>query len=274
MKAGDLFSVSGLTTVVTGGASGIGLAYAEVMAANGADVTVFDIDDVARDAATSRLAASGGNVRGLHVDVRDKGFIDQAIGEVVSRTGRLDVLFANAGISGGPGFVATDLTRPEATAFENAPAELWDRVLSFNIGTVVKTIQAALPHMKRRKSGSIIVTSSCSATKTELFVGTPYVASKAAVAHLVRQLALEVARYNVRVNAIAPGPVVTNIAGGRLKDPAAQAHFARYCPMGRMGEPDDLKGAALLLASPAGYFMNGSEILVDGGVTLGEADKT
>ena len=272
MKAAELFNVEGLVTVVTAGASGIGLAYAEIMAENGADVTIFDIDDAARDAAVARLTAAGGTARGRTVDVRDKAALDKAMAEVVGRAGRLDVVFANAGISGGPGFLGMDLGRPEATAFENAPVELWDRVLSFNIGTVAKTIQAALPHMKQRRSGSIIVTSSCSATKTELFVGAPYVTSKAAVAHLVRQLAVEIGRYNVRVNAIAPGPVVTNIAGGRLKDPAVQAFFGKYCPMGRMGQPDDLKGAALLLASNAGYFMNGAELLVDGGVTQGAAD--
>jgi NAD(P)-dependent dehydrogenase (short-subunit alcohol dehydrogenase family) len=272
MKASELFKVEGLTTVVTAGASGIGLGYAEILAANGADVTILDIDDSARAAGGARLPAAGGNVRGLHVDVRDKTAIDRAFAGIVARTGRLDVVFANAGITGGPGFFATDLSRSDTTAFENAPVELWDRVLSFNVGTVAKTIQAALPHMKRQKAGSIIVTSSCSATKTELFVGAAYVTSKAAVAHLVRQVALEIAKFGVRINAIAPGPVITNIGGGRLKDPSIQKHFAKYCPMGRMGQPDDTQGAAMLLASPAGRFMNGAEILVDGGVTLGVAD--
>ena len=269
MKSSELFDVTGLSTVVTAGASGIGLACAEAMAANGADVTIFDIDGAGLAAAVERLKAGGGAVRGEVVDVRDKAALDAAMAEVVARGGGLDVLFANAGISGGPGFRTTDLSWPQATAFENLPTELWDRVLSFNVGSMVKTIQAALPHMKRARTGSIIATSSCSATKTELFVGSAYVASKAAVAHLVRQLAIEAAHYNVRVNAIAPGPIVTNIGGGRLKDPAAQAHFGKYHPMGRMGRPDDLMGAALLLASPAGRHMCGAEILVDGGFTLG-----
>ena len=269
MRAADLFRVDGLTVAITAGASGIGLGYAEVMAANGADVTILDIDKPALDAAIENLRESGGQAGAIVCDVRDKSAIDRAFAEIVARTGRLDVVFANAGITGGPGFTAADMSRPETTAFENMPSELWDRVLAFNIGTVVKTIQATLPHMKRQKNGSIVVTSSCSATKTELFVGAAYVTSKAAVAHLVRQVAIEVAKYGVRVNAIAPGPIVTNIGGGRLKDPAAQAHFGRYHPMGRMGWPDDLKGAALLLASPASRHMCGAEILVDGGFTLG-----
>jgi NAD(P)-dependent dehydrogenase (short-subunit alcohol dehydrogenase family) len=272
MKAAEIFKVEGLSTVVTAGASGVGLACAEAMAANGANVTILDIDEAALNAAVERLKAAGGDARGALVDVRDKAALDAAMAEVVARRGRLDVLFANAGISGGPGFLAADMTRPEATAFENLPTELWDRVISFNIGTMVKTIQAALPHMKRQGSGSIVATSSCSATKTELHVGSAYVASKAAVAHLVRQLAIETARHNVRVNAIAPGPIVTNIGGGRLKDPATQAFFGAQHPSGRMGRPDDLIGAALLLASPASRHMHGAEILVDGGFTLGRTE--
>lgn len=269
MKTNDLFNVAGLSAVVTGGASGIGYGYAEIMAENGAEVTIFDIDGGGLAAAVERLKAAGGRVEGALVDLMDRAATDAAMAEVVERTGRLDVLFANAGVSGGAGFLSLDGARTAATAFENLPPELWDRVLTMNLGSMVKSIQAALPHMKRQGSGSIITTSSCSATKTELHVGSAYVVSKSAVAHMTRQLALEVAHYGVRVNAIAPGPMATNIAGGRLKDPANQKVFARYAPLGRVGSPDDLKGAALLLASPASRHMTGAEILVDGGVTLG-----
>lgn len=269
MNANDLFRVAGLSTVVTGGASGIGLAYAEIMAENGADLTILDIDGAGLAAVVGRLRDAGGQVEGVCVDLRDKAETDAAMAGVIARAGRLDVLFANAGISGGAGFLGLDGSRPAATAFENLPAELWDRVTSMNLGSMVNTIQAALPHMKRQGSGSIITTSSCSATKVEIFVSSAYVVSKAAVAHLTRQLAIEVAAYGVRVNAIAPGPMATNIAGGRLKDPANQQVFARYAPLGRVGDPNDLKGAALLLASPASRHMTGAEILVDGGVTLG-----
>jgi NAD(P)-dependent dehydrogenase (short-subunit alcohol dehydrogenase family) len=126
--------------------------------------------------------------------------------------------------------------------------------------------------MKPRKSGRIIVTSSVSATITELHVGTPYVVAKAGAAQLVRQAARELGGYGIGVNAIAPGPVVTNISGGRLQDPAIQAHFGRLAPMHRMGETDDIQGIALFLASPASRFVTGAEILVDGGYRLGAAD--
>ncbi|HWX85534.1 MAG TPA: SDR family oxidoreductase [Xanthobacteraceae bacterium] len=103
-------------------------------------------------------------------------------------------------------------------------------------------------------------------------MGAPYVAAKAGAAQLVRQAALELARYNITVNAIAPGPFVTNISGGRLRDPAVRAPFEKFSPMRRLCEPDDIKGLALFLASPAAAFITGAQIVIDGGMTLGMAD--
>ena len=103
-------------------------------------------------------------------------------------------------------------------------------------------------------------------------VGTPYVAAKAGVAQLVRQVALELARYNIRVNAIAPGPCVTNIGGGRLQDPANQEFFAQFSPQHRMAIPEDMQGAALFFASGASKHVTGAHVVIDGGVTLGVAD--
>jgi NAD(P)-dependent dehydrogenase (short-subunit alcohol dehydrogenase family) len=103
-------------------------------------------------------------------------------------------------------------------------------------------------------------------------VGTPYVVAKAGVAQLVRQVALELARYNIRVNAIAPGTCITNIGGGRLQDPANQAFFAQFSPQHRMAIPEDMQGAALFFASGASNHVTGAHIVIDGGVTLGVAD--
>lgn len=272
LKAQALFDVRGLAVLVTGAASGIGLAYARVMAANGARVALLDIDPRALDIAVGELARGGAQVHGELADVTDNESLAQAVAHTVERFGRLDVVFANVGISGGPGFLRGDGTRNEAAALEVVPAALWQKVMDVNVTATFRTLQAVVPTMKRQGGGRIIVTSSISASKTETLVGTAYVISKGAVGQLVRQAALELARYNVLVNAIAPGPVVTNIGGGRLQDPEARAPFERACPLHQVAVPEDLAGAALFLASPASRFITGAQIVVDGGVTLGTAD--
>jgi NAD(P)-dependent dehydrogenase (short-subunit alcohol dehydrogenase family) len=272
MKAEALFDVRGSVVAVTGGASGIGYACAEVMADNGAKVTLIDLDRDALARAVAALSGRGLEVQGELADVVDPAALRRAIAAIVARHGRIDVMFANAGISGGPGFLKGDGTRNPDAALESLSLELWERVIATNLTSVFKTLQAVVPQMKAQGGGRIVVTSSISATKTEIYVGTPYVASKAGVAQLVRQAALELAKYNIQVNAIAPGPVVTNIAGGRLKSAEARAPFERAAPMHRIATPDDIQGAALFLASPASSYITGIQIVIDGGVTLGTAD--
>lgn len=272
MKAQDLFKVDGQVVAITGAASGIGLAYAEVMAANGAHVTLIDLNPLTLEEAVARLAAAGAQVHGAVADVTDPQSLKAAIDGVVAHHGRLDVMFANAGISGGPGFLDGEGRRNPAGALENLTLETWDRVMATNVRSVFLTLQQVVPQMKQQGGGRIIVTSSISASKTETLVSSIYATSKAAVGYLVRQVAHELARYNIRVNAIAPGPVVTNIGGGRLQLAPARAPFERAAPLGRIGTPADLQGAALFLASPASSWMTGAEIIIDGGTTLGPAD--
>jgi len=130
-----------------------------------------------------------------------------------------------------------------------------------------------VPHMKRGGGGRIVVTTSIAALKTETVIGTPYPVAKAGAAHLVRQAALELARYNIKVNAMAPGPFLTNIAGGRLQqDPALREHHAGSVPLKRIAGTDEIMGLALFLASPASDYMTGAQVVIDGGATLGFAD--
>jgi NAD(P)-dependent dehydrogenase (short-subunit alcohol dehydrogenase family) len=272
LEAGKLFDVRGLTTIVTGGASGIGLACAEVMAANGARIALFDSDPAALESAVRTLSATSAEVRAETVDVTDRAALERAFEGTAATFGRIDVVFANAGIGGGPGFLAGDGARNPQRAVENIPHKQWERVIAVNLGGIFWTIQAAVRHMKKHGAGRIIVTSSVSSFKTEQHVGTPYVVSKAGVAHLVRQAALELARYGITVNAIAPGPFITNISGGRLKDPVARRPFERAIPMHRLGRADDVQGLALFLASPAAKYITGAQVNVDGGFSLGGAD--
>ena len=271
MKVEELFSVKGLACVVTGAASGIGLAMAEAMADNGARVTLMDVDAENLERAVQRLKQRGGDVRGQVMDVTKRDQVYSAFDEVAEVYGRLDVCFANAGITSGPGFTKPTGEPNEAGFIENYPEERWDRIVATNLTGVFTTIRAAAKHMKKNaEGGSIVVTTSVAALRDELFVGYPYTAAKAGAAHLARNAALELARYKIRVNAIAPGPFDTNLSGTRLSaDPSRIDSFAKMVPLRRVADTEEMQGTALYLASPASSFVTGAQMVVDGGITLG-----
>lgn len=272
MKAEEIFRVRGLATIVTGGASGIGLACAEVMAANGALVTLMDRNANDLDKQVQRLAAAGYQVRGERVDVTDRERLNAAFDAAAAAYGKIDVAFVNAGIGGGPGFLTPQGQRNPDNAFENISDERWNTIITGNLSSVFWSIQAAARHMKTSGGGRIIVTTSIAALKTEGGVGMPYMPAKAGAAHLVKQAALELARYNVLVNGIAPGPFLTNISGGKMHQPEVRAHHEGVVPMKRLATPDEMMGLALFLASPASSYVTGTQIVIDGGATLGSAD--
>ena len=276
MNVSSRFDVKGFGVVVTGGASGLGLAYGEVLAAHGARVTLIDIAAAALDEHAARLQSEGFDVRGAVADVTDHPALDRAIDEAAATYGRLDVAFANAGIDPGVGFVgawAGD-TRPrvEEGALERYSDERWNRVIDINLNGIFATARAAVRHMRPRRFGRIIVTTSLAATTVEGVIGSAYLAAKAGARHFMHALALEVAAYGITANAIAPGFVVTNIGGGHAHNPEAQAAIAKDIPMHRVGWPDDIKALALFLASPASEYITGQEIVIDGGWGLGIAD--
>ena len=268
----DLFSVRGLSVLVTGAASGVGLGYARVMAANGALVTLVDVNGDTLDEAVQQLRNEGGQAWGQVADVTQPETLRAAVEAVVAREGKIDVLFANAGVSAGPGFLRGDGSRNPDGAFENLSSEVFDRVVRINLGGALNTMQAVVPQMKRQGGGRIIVTSTVSVHRTETLVSTLYVASKAGLLQMVRQASLELARYGILVNAIGPGPTITNIGGGRLQQAAAREPFERVTPLKRLATPQDLYGAALYLASPASSYVTGIQITLDGGSSLGPAD--
>jgi NAD(P)-dependent dehydrogenase (short-subunit alcohol dehydrogenase family) len=267
VKAEELYRVSHKVAVVTGGANGLGFAMARALADNGAKVTIFDVDRTALDSAVNELSARGESVRGEIVDLTDAAAISAAFERVATTAGGLDAVFANAGITAGPGFLSAFGGRDPDGAIENVPHALWERVLGVNLHGVFKTIQAAVPHLKARGGGRIVVTTSTAATKTSPAVGTPYLAAKAAIAHLVRQLALELARYRITVNAIQPGPFETRITTSELLP-----IFEQSSPSHRIGRPEEIEGVALFFASDASGFVTGAQYNLDGGQLLGRAD--
>ena len=263
MKMADLFNVEGHVAFVTGAASGLGLAFAEVMAANGAQVVLADINEGELNKHVARLRSAGGVAEGVVLDVGNTDALRAAIDSAAGRHGRLDALFANAGISGGRG----TLVSPEG-AIDQFDVEMFKKAIDVNMTATLMAMRFAVPHMKRRKTGSIVATASIAGIRAEPITGYSYVASKAAVINIVRQAAVELAPFNIRVNAIAPGPLFTNIGGGRLhRDPETVKLFADMVPLGRLAQTDEIKGLALLLASPAGSYLTGTVIPIDGGAT-------
>jgi NAD(P)-dependent dehydrogenase (short-subunit alcohol dehydrogenase family) len=256
----DLFDVEGHSVIVTGAASGLGLAIAEVFRDAGATVTAADIDP-------GGLARLEG-MRTRELDVADLDGATRLVEETASETGRLDALFANAGISAGPGFAFMESGR-----LENLDLENWQRVLDTNLTSVAVMMKAAVAPMRRRSYGRIVVTSSVGGIQAEPTVGYAYSATKAAVNNLVRHAAIELAPHGILVNAIAPGPFKTNIAGGRMRLPEVEATFASKVPLGRVADPDELKGLALYLGSPASSYVTGTVIPIDGGELAGHLFK-
>ncbi len=268
----NMFDVTGLSVLVTGAANGIGFGYSEVLALNGAHVTMTDANPEQLDTAVLKLRAQGGHVTGQFADVTQPETLRQAVGNLIAREGRLDVVFANAGVSAGPGFLAGDGSRPTASMLESLSLETFRRAIDINLLGAFNTLQQVIPQMKKQGSGRIIVTTTVAVHKTETLVSTLYVASKAALLQLVRQAALELAGYGILVNGIAPGPVITNIGGGRLKEAAARVPFEKSIPLRRLASVTDIQGAALFLASGASSYITGTQILIDGGASLGMAD--
>ena len=260
---GRLFDVRGARVVVTGAASGLGFAMAEVLSECGARVTLADVDEERLERSTRRLVERGCSARGLVVDVTDEARVKALFADMVETEGGVDVVFANAGLAAVPGF------RVEGgQTLDTVQRSDWDRVLGVNLTGVMLTMRSAAAVMKRQGSGRIIVTASNAGLRPEPLVCYGYAASKAAVIHLVRHAALELAPHGVLVNAICPGPFHgTLIGGGVTEHPTEEMKqmWATLIPLGRMADPEELKGLVVLLASPASSFITGAAHVIDGG---------
>jgi NAD(P)-dependent dehydrogenase (short-subunit alcohol dehydrogenase family) len=258
-----IFTVEGLRTLVTGGGSGLGLAMATAMVDCGADVLVVDVDDERLEAVAKNLSGRPGQIAVKHVDVTDYAQIRGTVDEMVAGGG-IDVAFANAG-GGRPS--------PRVEGVLDGLDEGWDATVALNLNGAYATIQAAATPMRKQGSGRIIATCSTAGLRQDPMVSAAYVATKAALVNLVKHSALALAPHGVMVNGIAPGPFHTNI-GSKFR-PANyvpdDTPWNRTVPLGRMGEPEELKGLALLLASKASSFITGGIYTIDGGAMVNYA---
>ena len=260
----DRLSMTGRHALVTGAASGLGLAMAEGLLQCGATVTMLDRDAAELTTSAAALAGAGsGPVHQVVCDVSRADEVSEAVGAAAARAGRLDAVFANAGIAGGPGISSDEgrLYDLDWSAFDGA--------LAVNLVGTLATVRAAARAMRPAGRGSIVVTVSTAGLRADNMVGYGYSASKGALANLVRQAAVDLAPDGIRVNGIAPGPFYTNIGGRGPIEPALEKQWADTVLLRRMGIRQEVQGIALLLASDAASFMTGHVHPVDGGAMVG-----
>ncbi len=255
MSVLDTFSLQGRTAVVTGGYRGLGLAFARGLAEAGADVVIGARDEAASATAAQTLAEeTGRTVVGIRLDVADRSSAERAVATAVAATGRLDILVNNAGAC---------FHRPAL----DVPEDEWRQVFDTNVHGLWLMSQAAGRHFADQSSGTIVNIGSISAQIVNRPQWQPaYNASKAAVHQLTKSLAAEWAPLGIRVNAIAPGYVKTEMAP--VDEPQFKAHWIDDTPMQRYALPEEIAPTVVYLASDASRFMTGSVVVIDGGYTL------
>ena len=244
--------VEGKVALVAGAAGGIGGAGAEGLAHEGAAVICADIDAAAAEAVTARIRAAGGRAIATALDVRDRVAVDAAVSTAVREFGRLDVLLDCAGVSHGGNFI--DLDHGE-----------WERVIAVNLTGMFHLGQAAARQMVRQGGGGSIITVTSQLAEVARPERAAYVASKGGGRSLTHAMTLDLAGHGIRVNAIAPGPTLTGLTRASYADPERLRATIAQIPLGRLGDPQDLVGAILFLASDESRWTTGSTVTVDGG---------
>jgi NAD(P)-dependent dehydrogenase (short-subunit alcohol dehydrogenase family) len=242
--------------LITGGAAGIGRATALRFAQEGARVVVVDIDDAGGEATAAAVRGQGGDARYVHADVARAADCAAMVAAAESAFGKLDVLFNNAGIMHGQDGDAV-----------NTDEAVWDLTMAVNLKGVYLGCKFGIPALRRAGGGSIINTASFVALMGAATPQLAYTASKGGVLALTRELAVVHARERIRVNALCPGPLRTELLMSFLNTEAKRQRRLVHIPMGRFGEADEIALAAVYLASDESSFVTGTEFLVDGGLT-------
>jgi NAD(P)-dependent dehydrogenase (short-subunit alcohol dehydrogenase family) len=253
--------LKGKVALITGGASGLGLAVASQMVAAGAKVVLVDWDHKALEAATERIAQSGGEVRSVQGDVSEPATATAAIEMVISSFGRLDILFNNAGIDplGARSVVETDVSD-------------WDRILDVNVKSAFLMSRAAIPLMRQSGGGAIVNTASIAGIKPAGDEAA-YSVSKAAMVSLTGALAVDFAADGIRANCVCPG-YMEMVMTDRRRDLTEEQQAARAAgaaarvPLGRQGSYEEVAKAVLFLAGPDASYVTGAALVVDGGLLL------
>jgi NAD(P)-dependent dehydrogenase (short-subunit alcohol dehydrogenase family) len=252
----SLFDLTGKVALITGSSKGIGRAIAERMAEHGAKVVVSSRKKEACEEVAAAITARGGEAIVLPCNIGYKEQLQKLVDDTVAHWGGIDILVCNAAVN------------PYYGPSLNCPDEAFDRIMGSNVRSNFWLCNMVLPQMAQRGGGAVVVISSIAGLRGTPVIGA-YGISKAADAALVRNLAVEWGKQNIRANCIAPGLVKTDFARALWENPEVLAKRVKDSPLPRIGEPDEIAGAAIFLASQAGSFTTGQTFVIDGGVTIG-----
>ena len=253
----DLFDLTGKVALITGSTRGIGRAIAEAMAARGARVVISSRKPDACEEVAAAIRDGGGEAVPIPANISRPEDIERLVTETEGRLGAPDILVCNAAVN------------PYYGPFLDTPDEAFDKTVEVNIRSNMRLCRRVVPGMKAAGGGAIVVVSSIAAFKGSANLGI-YAITKAADAQLVRNLAVAYGADNIRANGIAPAVVRTDFARALYEDPAREKALAASYPLARIGEPADIAGAAVFLAAPAGAWMTGQTLVIDGGWSVSD----
>lgn len=255
-----LFDLSGKVALVTGGNGGIGLGMAKSLAAAGADTIIWGTNEEKNSAACEVISKEGGKSKACRVDVSDEGAVAEEMARIVTDHGRIDAVFANAGIGMAP------------TPFLDQTPEDWARVFTVNLYGVISTLREGARHMVARAKegdpgGSLAAVASLAGVDAAPFME-PYGTAKAGIISVVKDIAVEFARHGVRANTIIPGWITTDMTARSQSNPAIADKVIPRVPMRRWGTPEDFAAIAVYLASDGSRFHTADTFTIDGGYAV------
>ena len=252
----DLFDLQGKVAIVTGSTKGIGKAIAEALAAHGAKVVISSRKQDACERVAASIREAGGEAIPIPCNVSDRAQLENLVAKTREAFGRIDIAVCNAGVN------------PFYGSAMDLPDSAFQKIVDVNIASVLALCKMVVPEMRERKDGAIIIVSSVGGKHGSTVLGA-YAISKAADMQIARNLALEFGPDNIRVNCIAPGLVKTDFARALWENPELYKSRSAATPLRRLGDPEDIAGIAVYLASKAGSWTTGQTIVVDGGVDAG-----
>jgi len=254
----DVFALDGKVALVTGAGRGIGAAISRIFAAAGSAIATVNRTGSAAEEVAAQIVAGGGRATALALDVADRDALARAVETTVAEFGALDIVVHNAAVN-------------PWSSIDEMTEETLDHTLAVNLKACFYLAQLAAPHLRRSGAGRILITSSVTGPRVAMPRSAHYAATKGGVNAFIRTAALEYARDRITVNGVEPGFIAKPDRGTLLKDSERAERIARHIPLGALGTPEDVAFAMLYLASPAGRYITGQTIVVDGGSTLPES---